>query len=63
MTEIDYPELQRLYPGRFIAQRDGEVVAAEPTYDALVDELKRLRPIWGELLIEYVERPDVVAIY
>ena len=63
MDEIDYPELQSRYPGRCVAQRDGEVIAAEPTYEALIETLEANKVDWKDLLILYVESPDVVATY
>jgi hypothetical protein len=63
MTQIDYPKLQARYPGLCIALRDDEVVAAELTYEALVERLNTLNANRTELTIMYVYPPDIVAIY
>jgi hypothetical protein len=39
MADIDYVQLQRQYGGRYIARRDGEIVASAESYDALSDHL------------------------
>jgi Tfp pilus assembly protein PilP len=63
MAEIEYVELQRLYGGRYVAQRDGRVIAAAETYDDLSKRLQDGTVDWSELLIEYVEPLDVVCVY
>jgi len=63
MAEIDYRELQRRYPGQFIAQRDGEVVANAETYDELRRQLRDRATGSQGLVIEFVEPPDSVAVY
>lgn len=63
MSEVDYAELRERYGGRYVARRDKEVVASAQTYDELSDELEKLAVEWGELIIEYVEPPNVVSVY
>jgi hypothetical protein len=63
MPEIDYAELQRLYGGRYVAQRGGQVIASAETYDDLSRQLESAAVDWGEILIEYVEPADVVCVY
>jgi predicted GNAT family acetyltransferase len=63
MAEIEYSELQRLHGGRYVAQRDGEVIASAGTYDELSQQLEKATVDWTEVLIEYVEPADVVCVY
>ena len=63
MADVDYMELQRRYAGRYIARRNGEVVASAETYDELSERLDEARLNWGELLLEYVEPATVVGVY
>jgi hypothetical protein len=63
MPEIEYRDLQRLYGGRYVAQRDGKVIAAAETYDDLSKQLEDAATEWSGLLIEYIEPHDVVRIY
>lgn len=63
MAETDYAWLQQQYGGRYVAQRDGEVVASAETYDELSDQLEGAAMEWGELIIEYVEPAHIVCVY
>jgi hypothetical protein len=63
MAEIEYRELQRRFPGQYIAQRDGEVVANAETYDELRRQLQERSAESQGLIIEFVEPPDSVAVY
>ena len=63
MTGYDYMALQQEYGGQYVATRDGGVVA----YAASLGELHRLlkaADAWtADVLIEYVEPPDIVSVY
>ena len=63
MPDISYSELQRRHGGRYVAQRDGTVVASAETYDELSRQLDGAGTNWSELTIEYVEPIDVVCVY
>lgn len=63
VSEINYLELQRRYGGRYIARRDGEVIASAPTFDELADLLEQRGTPWGQLIIEFIERADTVGVY
>lgn len=63
MVEVDYAQIQQLYGGRYVARREGEVVASADTYDQLVDQLDRAAVDSVDLIIEYVEPADVVCVY
>jgi len=63
VAEVEYAELQRLYGGRYVARRDGEVIATAETYDELGEQLHRAGVEWTELIIEYVEPAHVVCVY
>jgi hypothetical protein len=63
MAEVDYAELQQRYGGRYVAQRNGEVVASAETYDELSEQLESAVTDWDGLIIEYVEPPGVVCVY
>ncbi|MBI4546376.1 MAG: hypothetical protein HY707_00225 [Ignavibacteriae bacterium] len=63
MIEIDYTALQQKYGGRYIARRDGDVIANAETYDELIDRLENEGAQWEELIIEYVEPVNIVCVY
>lgn len=63
MTDLNYEQLQQIYGDRYIAHRDGRVVAHAQSYDELCDELERRDARWDELVIEYVESADFVRVY
>jgi hypothetical protein len=63
MAEIDYPQLQQQYGGRYIARRDSEVLASADTYDALSDALERFAGTDEPLIIEYVEPIGTLRVY
>ncbi len=63
MATADYVDLQRQYGGRFVAHRDGEVVASAESFDDLIDLLERMEADWAELIIEYVESADCIHVY
>ncbi|HEY7060876.1 MAG TPA: DUF5678 domain-containing protein [Chloroflexota bacterium] len=63
MPEVDYAELQHSYGGQYVATRDDEVVANFGTYDELADWLEQATIHRAQLIIAYVERPDVIRIY
>ena len=63
MADVDYAQLQQLYGGRYVARRDGAVVASAERYDQLVEQLDRAGVDWDHVLIEYVEPADVVCVY
>ncbi len=61
--EIDYPQLQKLYGGRFVGHQDDQVLADAPTYEELCQKLKRLDIDWEKLVIEYIEPADAIHVY
>lgn len=63
MVEVDYAQLQQLYGGRYVARRDGDVVASAEGYDQLLEQLDRAGVDWDHMIIEYVEPADVVCVY
>lgn len=63
MAEVDYVQLQQRYGGRYVARRDGEVIASAETYDELCDQLEKAAVAWDELIIEYVEPANIVCVY
>ena len=63
MAEIDYAELQQRYGGRYVARRDGEVIASAETYDELSEQLEEAAVEWSQLLIEYVEPANITCVY
>ena len=62
MSEVDYVELQQGYGRRYVATRDGHVIASAETYDELSQRLEEARAEWAGLTIEYVEPPDTVGV-
>jgi hypothetical protein len=63
MAELDYAELQQRYGGRYVAQRDGRVIASAETYDELSEQLDGMGTKWEDLVIEYVEPHDIISVY
>ena len=63
MAEIDYAQLQQQYGGRYVAQRDGKVIASAKTYDELSAQLESTVVEWDGLIIEYVEPAHSVCVY
>jgi hypothetical protein len=63
VTEEDRTQLQRRHGGRYVACRDGEVVASAETYDELSDQLDAAAIEWSRVVIEYVEPTNRVGAY
>ena len=63
MADVDYVQLQHQYGGRYVARREGEVVASAETYDALIDQLEAAGVDSTDLIIEYIEPADTVCVY
>lgn len=63
MAELNYTELQERYGGQFVALHRGQVLASAPTYEALHGRLEALEEQVGEIVVEYVERPDCAYVY
>ena len=63
MADIDYGQFQRQYGGRYIAQRDGEIIASAETYVALSDHLDGMAVEWDKIIIEYIEPVSSVRVY
>ena len=63
MLELDYQKLQERYGGRFVARREGQVIASAETYDELSNQLQGAETNWVGLVIEYVEPADKVSVY
>ncbi len=59
MAEIDYMTLQEHYGGRYVAERNGEVIASAETFDQLCDQLERPDTDWDGVVIGYVEPIDI----
>jgi hypothetical protein len=55
MSDRAYEELQEKYGGRFVALRDGKVVAAGQTYRDLLASVRQVAVDRAELTFEYVE--------
>lgn len=63
MTQVDYALLQHRYGGKYVARRDGEVIASAETYDNLIDQLEKPETDWADLVIEYIEPANIVCVY
>ncbi len=63
MPESDYAVLQERYGGRYVARRDGEIIASAETYDQLSDQLEGATVDWASLIIEYIEPADSIGVY
>jgi len=62
MRAKSYPQLQKKYGGKFIARRDGEVIASAKTSKALWDKV-RDKVGSPQMLIEYIEPKGAICIY
>lgn len=56
-------QLQERYGGQFIARRDGEGLAAAPSYEGLRQRLEELELDWARIVIEYIEPADAAHVY
>lgn len=63
MADVSYATLQQRYGGRYVARRDGEVIADAGTYDELTDQLEKTVTDWSDIVIEYVEPANIVCVY
>ena len=63
MNHASYMRLQNRYGGRFIAQRDGKVEASGPTYQALINAIKKKRLKRQGLVFSYIHPKHAVCIY
>lgn len=61
--EINYIQLQELYPDEYVAVRGQEVVAHAPTFDELWTALTEASIDKGTVQIEWVGSPDAVSVY
>ena len=59
----DYIALQHQFGGQWVATRDGEVVAHTASLGELHRPLEAADAWTADVLIEYVEPPDVVSVY
>jgi hypothetical protein len=59
----DYPRLQQEYGGQYVARRGNKVLASAERYETLSEQLKQLGRDDGELIVEYVEPPDLASAY
>ena len=62
MAEIDYMTLQQHYGGKYVAKRNGEVIASAETYDELSDQLERPDMDWEGVVIGYIVPADVIRV-
>ena len=63
MNRASYIRLQERYGGRFIAQRDGKVVAHGATYRSLIKSLGKKRLKREGLVFSYINPKHAVCIY
>ena len=63
MAENDYVQLQQRYGGCYVALREDQVVASAESYDDLSEQLDRSAMERTELVIEYVEPPNLIVVY
>ncbi len=62
MEPLDRVKLQEEYGGRFIATRDGEVVASAERHDELVRALQAAGVDAREVVFEYVRPKDEIRV-
>ncbi|MBI4231367.1 MAG: hypothetical protein HY608_11065 [Planctomycetes bacterium] len=60
---IDQAKLQESYSGRFVAVRDGKVVASADTNRDLVDELKKRGIAPESVLLAFIHPRDRLCAY
>ena len=60
---VGYLRLQREHGGRYVALRGGEVIASATTYEALSEQVRQADARGDEIVIEYVESPDLASAY
>jgi hypothetical protein len=59
----DYIALQYQYPGQYVATRNYGVVAHAETLGELHRQLKAANTWTEDVIIQFVDPPDVVCIY
>ena len=63
ITDAEYAELQRRYGGQCVARRGAEVVVSADSFDELVDAFRSLDMDWTDVIVEYIDPPNVVSVY
>ncbi len=63
MAERDDPEFRRRYGGRYVATRDGDVIASDDSYEQLSEYLERTIVEWQGVAVAYVDPFDVIRVY
>ena len=63
ITDAEYAELQRRYGGQCMARRGAEVIARSESFDELMDVLLTTDGPWDDIIIQYIDPPDVVSVY
>ncbi len=60
--DLNYEELRRKYPNKFIAIKDKKVIAVSSDLNSLIDELKALNIDLNKVLIEFIPEEDLEFI-
>jgi len=63
VKSVSYAKLQRRDGGRFIARRNGSVLASGPTYRTLLQAIAKRRLDRADLIIGYVPPKDAICLY
>ncbi len=63
ITDAEYAALQRRYGGQRVARRGAEVVVSAESFDELIDAFRSLDIDWTDVIVEYIDPPDVVSVY
>jgi hypothetical protein len=63
LTDEEYAAMQRRYGGGYVARRGVEVVASAKLFGDLIDQLANMNINRADVVIQYVDRADVIRAY
>jgi hypothetical protein len=62
MTDEEYAAMQRQYGGGYVVRRGAEVLVNARSYGDLIDQADAKSINWKEVVIQYVDRADVLRV-
>jgi hypothetical protein len=62
VTDEEYAEIQRKFGGGYVVRRGAEVLVSARSYGDLIDQADAKSIDWTEVVIQYVDRADVLRV-
>jgi len=59
----EYKQLQKKYPGKYVAIKNKEIIESDEDYYLLLKKLEKLGENSSEILIKRVNNPNEVLVY